>query len=222
MKIIFKITTLVLAISFISCSDSGDSVDTHVNESHNALGSPTASAATDVMDDGFTAHWSTVTGATEYDIDIAEDASFTKKAQHHHGIGGTSTFIDGLDGNTEYHYRVKATSNGANSSAYSNSISVLTFPNTPVATDATDVTSISFKANWEAVPGITTYLLYVSTENFPNNSPNNLPEYNGKEVTGTSAIVEGLEGGKFYYYVLKAKNTAGLSEESNSKHLQTN
>ncbi len=216
------LSLFVSSCIFVACGDDSSSVDTHVNESHNDLSSPTANAASDVMDEGFTAHWSAVSGATEYDIDIAKDANFSMSAKHHHGIGGTSTFIDGLNGNTEYHYRVKAFNNGSNGSAYSNSISVLTLPNAPVAKDATEVGGNSFKANWEESSGITTYLLYVSRDNFPNNSPNNLPGYDGKEVTGTSHEVEGLESGKFYYYVLKTKNTSGFSKESNSISLQTN
>jgi len=223
MKNSLKMTLIALAISLISCGgDSDGDIEHHVNTTHNNLLAPTTSAATDVHADLFTANWSTVSGATEYDVDVSIDASFSSSFTHKHDIGGNSTLIDGLKGNTMYHYRVKAFQNGSNGSAYSGGTSVLTLSNAPVTVDATDITSNSFNANWEAVPGITTYLLFVSRENFPNNVPNNLPEYNGKEVTGNSVLVEGLESGKFYYYVLKAKNASGLSEESSSKHLQTN
>ncbi|MCO4823090.1 MAG: hypothetical protein KC469_13560, partial [Flavobacteriaceae bacterium] len=108
MKTIFNISILLFAICFISCGgDDDSSVDKHVNESHNQLSSPTANAASDVKTGGFTANWSAVSGANEYDIDIGKDANFSSITKHAHGIGGTSTFIDGLDSNTEYFYRIK-------------------------------------------------------------------------------------------------------------------
>jgi len=216
MKTIFKISILVLAISFISCSD-GDDVEKHVAEHHDHLSSPTANAATDIMANGFTAHWSAVSGANEYDIDISMDANFSSSAVHHHGIGGTSTFISGLNGNTEYFYRVKALYNGTNSSAFSNTISVMTLLGPPIATAASDVTSTSFKAHWLPVSGVSDYLLFVSKDNPPTGFV-----LDGEEVTGTSYEVEGLDSNTPYYYFLKAKDGSNVSKESNTISLVTN
>jgi hypothetical protein len=91
----------------------------------------------------------------------------------------------------------------------------------PVATAASDITNESFTANWNSVPGITDYLLYVSTENFPADPPNNLPGYDGIEVTGTSYDVTGLNSGTIHYYVVKAKNGDRISDYSNSIEVQT-
>jgi len=221
MKTIFKISILVFAISFIACSD-GEDVEKHVAEhhetdhNHDQLGSPTANAATDILEEGFKANWTAVSGANEYDIDIAKDAGFTTMAQHHHAIGGTSTFIDGLNGNTEYFYRVKALFSGSNGSACSNAISVTTLLGPPVATAASDVTSSGFKANWNPVSGISDYLLFVSKDNPPSDFV-----INGKEVSGTSHEVEGLDSNTPYYYYLKAKDGANVSKESNTIGLVT-
>ena len=222
MKTIFKISILVFAISFIACSD-GDDVEKHVAEhhgtdhNHDQLGSPTASAATDIMANGFTAHWSAVSGANEYDIDVSTDASFSSSAAHHHGIGGTSTFISGLNGNTEYFYRVKALFSGNNGSAFSNTISVLTLLGPPIATDESELTSSSFKANWLPVSGVSDYLLFVSKDNPPTGFV-----LDGEEVTGTSYEVEGLDSNTPYYYFLKAKDGSNVSKESNTISLVTN
>jgi len=215
MKYFILSIVLIVGCSIMSCSDSDD-VEKHVAEhhetdhNHDQLGSPTASAATDIMANGFTAHWSAVSGANEYDIDVSTDASFSSSAAHHHGIGGTSTFISGLNGNTEYFYRVKALFSGNNGSAFSNTISVLTLLGPPIATDESELTSSSFKANWLPVSGVSDYLLFVSKDNPPTEFV-----LNGKEVTGTSEVVEGLDGNTPYYYYLKAKDGSNVSEESN-------
>ena len=211
MKYLILSITLIVGLSFMSCGgDDDSSVDKHVNESHNRLSSPTANAASDVKTGGFTANWSAVSGANEYDIDIGKDANFSSITKHAHGIGGTSTFIDGLDSNTEYFYRIKAFYNGSDGSGYSNTISVLTLLGPPVATDESDVTSSSFKANWNPVSGISDYLLFVSKDNPPTEFV-----LDGKEVTGTSYVVEGLDDNTPYYYYLKAKDGSNVSEESN-------
>jgi len=218
MKHFFLSIVIILGCSVMSCSDGGGDVEKHIAEhhetdhSHDQLSSPTANAATDIMTYNFTANWSTVSGANEYDIDVSTDANFSSPVVHHHGIGGTSTSISGLNGNTEYFYRVKALNNGTNSSAFSNTISVLTLLGPPTATAASDITSSSFKANWNPVNGISDYLLFVSEVTSPTEF---IPGYDGKEVTGTSAEVEGLDNNTIYYYFLKAKDGSNVSEESN-------
>ena len=95
-------------------------------------------------------------------------------------------------------------------------------PDAPIAINATNISNNGFTANWNAVPGITNYLLYVSRDNFPADPPNNIPGYDGKEVTGTSDNVTGLNSGTIYYYVVKAKNGSRISSISNYIMVQTN
>ena len=185
------------------------------------LQAPVAIEASDITNEWFTANWNSSPGANDYELDVATDAAFAAIIKSIKNLGGP-TLVDNLNGNTEYFYRVRATLNGGNASGNSNSISVFTLPDAPIAIDATDITSNSFKANWNAVPGITTYLLYVSLNNFPVDPPNNLPGYDGKEVTGTSHDVTGLNKGTIYYYVVKAKNGARVSSISNSIEVLTN
>ena len=211
MKLVLKVLSVITVFTIIACGgDDDSSIDKHVNESHNQLSSPTAKSASDVKIGGFTANWSAVSGANEYDIDIGKDANFSSITKHAHGIGGTSTFIDGLDSNTEYFYRIKAFYNESDGSGYSNTISVMTLLGPPVATEESDVTTSSFKANWNPVSGISDYLLFVSKDNPPTEFV-----LDGKEVTGTSYVVEGLDDNTPYYYYLKAKDGSNVSEESN-------
>jgi hypothetical protein len=181
---------------------------------------PVATAASDIMNESFTANWINSPSANDYELDVATDMGFSTIVNNQMNLGG-STNVDNLNSNTEYFYRVRATFNGENASDNSNVISVFTLPDAPVAIDGTNISNSGFTANWNLVPGITNYLLYVSLENFPNIPPNNLPGYDGKEVTGNSDVVTGLDSGTIYYFVVKAKSDERTSEFSNSIMVQT-
>ncbi|MFO0378709.1 MAG: fibronectin type III domain-containing protein [Cyclobacteriaceae bacterium] len=87
---------------------------------------PVATAATGILQTGFTANWNAVVIANEYRLDVSADnfatfaADFNNKA-----VSGTSVTVTGLTANTAYTYRVRAASaNGL--SANSNVIGVRT------------------------------------------------------------------------------------------------
>jgi hypothetical protein len=202
-----KLIALSLIISIYSCSSDPEPV--------NPPAAPVATAATDITHEQFTANWNSSAGANDYELDVATDNAFANIVDSEKNLAG-STFVSSLNSNSEYFYRVRATINGANASGNSNTISVTTMPEAPLALAATDHTSSGFAANWQAVSGITNYLLYVSKDNFPANPANNVAGYDGKEVTGISHAVTGLDAGTIYYYVLKAKSATGESVESNS------
>ena len=204
---------LSLVILFYACDTVDDPATPQV---------PVATAASDITNEWFTANWNSSSGANDYELDVATDAAFTAIIRSMKNLSPSSTVIDNLNGNTEYFYRVRATFNGENASGNSNSISVFTLPDTPIAINATNISNNGFTANWNAVPGITNYLLYVSLDNFPADPPNNLPGYDGKELTETSDNVTGLNSGTIYYYVVKAKSSDRTSSISNSIMVQTN
>jgi len=181
---------------------------------------PIAKEASDVTNNGFTANWTPAAGANDYEVDVATDNSFNNLVKTIKNLG-SSTLIDGLDGNTEYFYRVRATWNGANPSANSNTISVITMPDEPVAIAATNITNSGFTANWEAVEGIVDYVLYVSNDNIPADPPTWITGYDGVPVNGTSHTLTGLESGTIYYYAVRAKADARVSEFSNSVMIET-
>ena len=182
---------------------------------------PVATAATFITNEHFTANWHDVTGADGYDLDIATDAGFSAIIIIEKGVE-TGKIIFGMDAQTEYFYRVRATFIGQNPTEHSNVISLYTLPDPPVATAATNETSDGFTANWNQVPGITNYLLFISLDSFASDPLEFVAGYGGKDVTGTSFDVTGLDGKTLYYYALKAKGDESISFFSNAIIASTN
>ncbi len=81
----------------------------------------------------------------------------------------------------------------------------------PVATAATDLTGISFTANWNAVSGATAYRLDVSEDNFATY----VTGFENKQVTGISTEVVGLDDGRTYQYRVRAVEGINISDHSN-------
>ena len=210
MKLNYLTFCLVVLIGFSSCSKDDDTP---------SAGVPVATEATDITNSSFLANWNSSENATEYELQVATEVSFDNVTTKSN-LGGP-TVVEDLDGNTEYFYRVRATNLNENPSAFSNVISVITLPDAPVALAGSDITQNSFQANWDAVAGVTDYLLYVSKDNFTSNPPVYVNGYEGKNVTGTSHQVTGLDGLSFYYYRLESKVENRISAPSNSQMVQT-
>lgn len=88
---------------------------------------PIAQAATNVFQSSFTANWSSVAGASGYELDVSLDAGFLSFVGSYQGSPSTQTFltVTGLQPGSVYHYRVRAV-NSSGSSINSNSISAQT------------------------------------------------------------------------------------------------
>ena len=176
---------------------------------------PVATAATSINADGFTANWHSLEGAQGYELDVSTDIDFSTLI-----VAGTtdvnSANIGGTESVTEYFYRVRAIFNGQNLSGNSNVISLITLPEAPVAIVATNRTSDGFTVNWIEVQGITNYLLFISEDSFASDPPVYVSGYGGKEVSGTSHVVTGLESSSIYYFALKSKLDEAISTYSNT------
>ena len=89
---------------------------------------PTAKAATNVTKSGFTAHWSSVTGATSYRLDVSTSSTFSSYLSGYQNLdlgNVISRSVSGLSTGRSYYYRVRA-HNSAGTSGNSNVISVTT------------------------------------------------------------------------------------------------
>jgi RHS repeat-associated protein len=169
---------------------------------------PTAGAATAVTTTSFTANWSSVSGATTYQLDVSTVNNFTTTVGTFTGLTGTN--VTGLNPGVLYYYRVRAV-NALGTSVNSNIISVTTLipPIAPTAVTATNLDLTSFTANWSTVSGATSYQLDVSRTN----DFSTVTSFSN--LTGSYYTVTGLTQGTLYYYRLRAVNDGGTSGNSN-------
>jgi hypothetical protein len=89
---------------------------------------PVATAATAQAQTGFTANWTTVSGATGYFLDVSTNSGFSSFVSGYNNlsVGSVLTYnVTGLTCGTTYYYRVRA-GNSCGTSVSSNSITAVT------------------------------------------------------------------------------------------------
>lgn len=196
-----------------SYNSTGTSVNSNIPSALTLPATPVASAASAILQTGFTANWASAAGATSYklDVSLANDFSTLLAGYDNLNVVGTSAAVTGLAAGTTFYYRVRG-ANATGSTANSSVITVLTLPPNPVAGSATAILVNGFTANWTAAQSASSYQLDISTNNFSTF----IPGYNGAVVTGTSSVVTGLTAGTTYQYRLRALNPSGASSNSNA------
>jgi hypothetical protein len=174
---------------------------------------PTLNGATGVSADSFTASWDEVAGATSYHVDVSLNEYFSPNLLgfDNRFVPGTSETITGLQQNTSYYVRVRAT-NSSGSSINSNVVSLLTRPWGPFAQPANPVLSEVFIANWGSVLGVNSYSIDVSTSEY---FTSYFMGYQNMQTSNTEYTIVGTSPGTRYYYRVRAENSSGASTNSN-------
>jgi phosphodiesterase/alkaline phosphatase D-like protein len=210
--------------AYNGCATSGNSNVTSVQTLPCTPPAPNAQHATNVTFSGFTARWSSVSGATGYRLDVSTSNTFTTYVPGYQNLSilpMTSFPVTGLSAGTHYYYRLRGY-NGCDTSPNSNVINVRTAPCTPPAPNArpaTNVTFSSFTANWRRVRGAIDYRLDVSTSN---TFTTYVPGYQNLDVGSLNSFpVTGLSPGTHYYYRVRAYNGCATSANSNVRAVQT-
>jgi phosphodiesterase/alkaline phosphatase D-like protein len=210
--------------SYNGCATSSNSNVKNVKTLPCTPPTPSAQSATNVTWSTFTANWSSVTGATNYMLDVATDSSFINYVSGYQNldVGNVTSFpVTGLSPNTTYYYRLRAYNGCATSpnSRVKNVKTLLCTPAAPSAQSATNVTSSSFTARWGSVAGATNYLLDVATDS---SFINYVSGYQNLDVGNvTSFPVTGLSPNTTYYYRLRAYNGCATSSNSNVRNVRT-
>jgi endo-1,4-beta-xylanase len=135
-KFLIVLTGLVFFLN--SCSKEDDAVASN-------LETPIANAPKDVNDAGFKAKWNYVSTAQSYLLDVSTSADFATFVANYNSKSVTdlNEIVIGLNGGTQYFYRVRAKKD-SQISAYSNVISIIT---TGSSTIPEDPTFLKVKAN---------------------------------------------------------------------------
>jgi hypothetical protein len=144
--------------------------------------------------------WGAVSGATGYIVQQWGNGSWTT-------IGtpsGTTWAATGLGAASTDYFQVAAV-NATSTSAFTNYISVLTWPASPTNVVATTVSTSQINLTWSAVGGVTSYYIYDRIGQGAWNWVRTLT------AGQTSLPVPGLSAGVTYTFEVSANNAAGSS-----------
>jgi hypothetical protein len=163
--------------------------------------------------------WNAVTGATSYDLEIAEDNAFTVNLQSFTGVNATNLVVTGLSHFTDYYWRVKAV-NAHGESAFSSVFSFKTKLAAPTlvfpANGSNNVTIVPV-FDWNSVVGEApvTYTLQVAKNaSFSSGLITITALANDEfEFTPPSYV---LENGTTYYFRVSATDSYGVSDYSST------
>jgi hypothetical protein len=174
---------------------------------------PLANAASNVTTNGFSANWTTSSGATGYQLDVSTSSTFSSYVSGYANLSlstVTNHTVSGLNAGTVYYYRVRAYSSvGASGNSGTISVTTLGPPPAPTASAASGITSAGFTANWLSSVGATSYRLDVSRYSAFS------PAYSTLDVGNvTSYAVAWLVPNTTYYYRVRAYNGFGASSNS--------
>ncbi|MEQ9438177.1 MAG: fibronectin type III domain-containing protein [Cyclobacteriaceae bacterium] len=170
------------------------------------MNEPTAQPADNITCDAFTAIWHPVFGASNYEVDVAENLFFGNILASYNASSTTDTFLDvtGLTAATTYFYRVRAvTSCGMSFSSDTISVDLLDIPATPVPNlIASNPNCNGFKVSWNAVTYAASYLLEVSQDGFATTDLS-------QTIPSTSLTLAGLSVGTTYEFRVTPQNVCG-------------
>jgi phosphodiesterase/alkaline phosphatase D-like protein len=179
-------------------------------------------AATNITFSSFIAHWSSVAGATGYQLDVSTSNTFATYVPGYQNLdvgNATSYPVMGLSSNTTFYYRVRAY-NACGTSSNSSTKNAKTLPCVPSAPSLGSATNIawnSFTAHWRSLTGVIDYRIDVATDS-------SFTNYVYQDVSVgnvTSFAVTGLTPNTTYYYRVRAFNGCATSSNSSVKTVLT-
>lgn len=162
--------------------------------------------------------WSTVSGATEYHVQVARDDGFTDLAEEWPGVKGTSvTVSQALAGESRYWWRVAAVNAAGRGawSAASSFVTVLTAPPAPLLSfPGRELAGVPRTPvlSWNRVAGATSYNVQVSR------SPDFSQVVFERSVGDLAVrVTPELSPGEQYWWRVSASNIAGTGDWSEAR-----
>ena len=156
--------------------------------------------------------WSDVTGATSYNLQVANNAGFSLPVIDLSSLPSSQYQVPSgiLQANTIYYWRASASnSNGTSNWATAWNFTTLASPNTPnliSPTNGSNILTLTPTLDWSDVTGAISYTVQVATDtNFINLAVNQ------SGLTGSQYLVPtgALTGNTTYYWRARAVNEAG-------------
>jgi hypothetical protein len=158
--------------------------------------------------------WNSVAEATSYDLQVADDASFSKAMTllvDEQGLAATSFAVSGLADDATYYWRVRARNDGG-----TGPWAAQTFSTIATAVEAPGAVTLSSPADGAADVPTTLTLAWQTTANTESyrvqvaeQDDFAAPVIDEAGLTDTSLAVEALEHGATYYWRVRATNAGG-------------
>ena len=178
-----------------------------------APSTPSAPSVSQVDQDSLSASWSSVTGATSYNVRWRVSGSGDSWSSG--TSSGTSRSINGLMASTTYEVQIQAVNSGGTSGWSSSGTGTtaappaVVAPATPSAPSVSEVDHDSLSASWSAVTGATSYNLRWRVSGSGDS-------WSGGTSSGTSRSINGLMASTTYEVQVQAVNSVGTSGWSSS------
>jgi len=179
---------------------------------------PVAHAATYIASNSLTANWSSVSGATGYQMDVSTNSSFSTYVAGYQNLNvgnTTSRGVTGLNASTTYYYRVRAY-NTSGTSGNSNVVNVTTLsasgPPVAITSPVTLIANFSATLNGSVDPhGLTTtvYFQYGTSTSYGHTTLNQIKT--GNAYQSVSANIGSLTASTTYHFRIVATNSSGTT-----------
>ncbi|WP_196216487.1 fibronectin type III domain-containing protein [Flavobacterium sp. LC2016-01] len=179
----------------------------NITTSNAVPGNVTSMTANNINCNSFNARWNSASQATSYLLDVSTSSTFASFLPGYQSldVGGNGYVVTGLNGGTQYYYRLKAKNGCGVSANYSVTRSPMTSSTAPLAPVIATPTSLcnQITVSWSAPVGTLDYTVQMSTANtFP--ATGATQTVNG--LTTTNYVFTGLLSGQTYYFRVYARN----------------